>query len=137
GFEFGDSGGGAREADYSEFFDALFRRRGGGSGRSTRRGAGLNVRGEDHHAKILVDLDDAFTGATRTITLQVPTFAADGRVTLGERQLEVRIPKGIRAGQQLRLPGQGGPGLGEGTPGDLYLELEFRPHRLYRVDGGR
>jgi curved DNA-binding protein len=47
----------------------------------------------------------------------------------------VRIPKGVRQGQHIRLAGQGTPGLGGGPAGDLYLEVEFKPHRLYRVDG--
>jgi curved DNA-binding protein len=47
----------------------------------------------------------------------------------------VRIPKGVRQGQQIRLAGQGAPGIGRGAVGDLYLEIEFKPHPLYRVDG--
>src|SRR6185369_1621104 len=45
------------------------------------------------------------------------------------------IPKGIRPGQHLRLAGQGAPGTGGGAAGDLYLEIEFNPHRLFRVEG--
>jgi curved DNA-binding protein len=56
-------------------------------------------------------------------------------VSLQERRLEVEIPRGIREGQHLRLAGQGMPGIGGGPPGDLYLEVNFRPHPLYRVDG--
>jgi curved DNA-binding protein len=52
-----------------------------------------------------------------------------------ERQLDVNIPKGIRAGQHLRLAGQGEAGLGEGPAGDLYLEIAFNPHPHFRVDG--
>jgi curved DNA-binding protein len=47
----------------------------------------------------------------------------------------VRIPKGVRQGQHIRLAGQGSPGIGGGESGDLYLEVEFRPHRYYRVEG--
>jgi curved DNA-binding protein len=52
-----------------------------------------------------------------------------------ERTLQVGIPKGIRAGQQLRLAGQGSAGLGDGPRGDIYLEIAFAPHALWRVDG--
>ncbi|MEM9057815.1 MAG: DnaJ C-terminal domain-containing protein, partial [Pseudomonadota bacterium] len=45
------------------------------------------------------------------------------------------VPKGIRAGQQIRLAGQGDPGVGRGAAGDLLLEVSFNAHRLYRVDG--
>ena len=66
----------------------------------------------------------------------LPVLAtAEVRVTIRERTLNVRIPKGIRAGQQIRLTGQGGPGLGGAEPGDLFLEVEFRDHPLYRVVG--
>lgn len=51
-----------------------------------------------------------------------------------DRQLDVNIPKGIRSGQHLRLAGQGNPGHGQGPAGDLYLEIEFAPHPLFRVD---
>ncbi len=47
----------------------------------------------------------------------------------------MRIPKGIRDGQKIRLAGQGGAGVGRGPAGDLYLEVEFRPDARYRVDG--
>ncbi|HTN93553.1 MAG TPA: DnaJ C-terminal domain-containing protein [Gallionella sp.] len=132
GFEFsggGSSAGGA--ADYSDFFASLFGRdfRDGGGGASFR------TTGEDHHAKVLIDLEDAYQGATRTITLRVPTVDAQGHVVTRDRILNVTIPKGIREGQHIRLSGQGSPGAGEGKAGDLYLEIEFRPHPLYRVDG--
>jgi curved DNA-binding protein len=52
-----------------------------------------------------------------------------------ERTLDVHIPKGIRPGQHLRLAGQGNSGIGGGKAGDLYLEIAFNPHPLYRVDG--
>lgn len=84
---------------------------------------------------MLIDLEDTFQGATRTITLRVPVVDAQGHVAIKDRILNVAIPKGIRAGQHIRLSGQGSPGAGEGKAGDLYLEIEFRPHPLYRVDG--
>jgi curved DNA-binding protein len=49
--------------------------------------------------------------------------------------LSVRIPKGIRPGQQIRLAGQGSPGFGGAESGDLYLEVEFRDHPQYSVQG--
>jgi curved DNA-binding protein len=52
-----------------------------------------------------------------------------------DRSIEFVIPKGIRAGQHIRLAAQGSPGIGQGSPGDLYLDVAFLPHRLYRADG--
>ncbi len=137
GFEF--SGGGYTQGDsaaFSDFFESLFGQRGFSSaGRGAGAGAGFQVRGEDHHAKILIDLEDAYKGTTRTITLRVPEVDAQGHVRTRERTLNVRIPKGVRQGQQIRLAGQGAPGMGSGAQGDLYLEVEFNPHSFYRVEG--
>ncbi len=133
GFEFRD--GGYTESDaaqFSDFFDSLFGGRGRGGGRSHHR---FRARGEDHHAKVSVDLEDSYTGAQRAITLRAPELTDDGHVVLRERTLNVRIPKGIRSDQRIRLAGQGGPGLGDGQSGDLYLQVELNPHGLYRVDG--
>jgi curved DNA-binding protein len=92
--------------------------------------------GEDHHAKVVIDLVDAYRGARRSLTLRMPALDESGHGVLRERTLDVTIPKGVREGQHLRLAGQGGPGLGEGAPaGDLYLEIAFAPDPRFRVDG--
>ena len=144
GFEYSDGnfGGGhggfgsGYEGDQSEFFESLFgrgRHRQGGRGGNPRQG--MDFKGQDHHAKILIDLADAYNGAKRTIALHMPTQDANGHVSTQERKLDVSIPKGIKAGQNLRLAGQGGPGMGSGAAGDLYLEIDFHPNPIYRVDG--
>jgi curved DNA-binding protein len=122
-------------ADFSEFFESLFGRRGPEDlHRTSTHGAPLQ--GQDHHAKVAVDLLDACQGAARMISLHMPVADAAGRATLQERQLEVHIPKGVRAGQHLRLSGQGAAGHGGAPAGDLYLEVQFLPHPVFRVDGG-
>jgi len=134
GFEF--RGGGYTHAgaeDHSAFFEDLFGRGYAEPAGGTRRT--FHMRGEDHHAKVLIDLEDSYTGATRTITLRVPELTDDGHVTLRNRNINLRIPKGIKPGQQIRLTEQGAPGMGNAKPGDLYLEVEFRKHPYYRVDG--
>jgi curved DNA-binding protein len=134
GFEF--RGGGYTDAgagQFSDFFDSLFGGARVSPGEATRRA--FRMRGEDHHARVLIDLEDSYMGATRTITLRVPELTPDGHVTTREHSLNVRIPKGIRPGQQIRLAGQGAPGMGGGKAGDLYLEVDLRDHPLYRVDG--
>jgi len=93
------------------------------------------MHGEDHHARILIDLEDSFNGVSRSISLQMPETKPDGHVVSRKRTLKVRIPKGVRQGQQIRLSGQGAKGMGGGKTGDLYLEVEFKPHRYYRVEG--
>jgi len=132
GFEF--SGGGFTEGDsaaYSDFFESLF---GQEAKQAQGRQRSYHMRGEDHHARVLIDLEDAYNGAARTITLQAPDLDARGHVHTRDRTLNVKIPKGIRQGQKIRLNGQGSPGMGDGAAGDLYLEIEFKPHTLYRVE---
>ncbi|MBT8608155.1 DnaJ domain-containing protein [Polynucleobacter paneuropaeus] len=143
GFEFADNPnagfggyGGSYDGDQSEFFESLFGRgRHRQGGRSSNARQGMHFKGQDHHAKILIDLADAYNGAKRTISLHMPTQDPEGHVITQERKLDVNIPKGIKAGQNLRLSGQGGPGMGDGGAGDLYLEIDFHPSPLYKVDG--
>jgi curved DNA-binding protein len=131
GYEFrgGDADASGGFGEHSDFFDALFGRRGA----QARHRA--PPRAQDHHAKVLIDLVDAYRGAQRGILLQVPTLNAQGQMELSERTLDVAIPAGVREGQHLRLAGQGAPGFDGAPAGDLYLEIHFRPHPRYRVDG--
>jgi len=134
GFEF--SGGGFTGGDasaYSDFFESLFGH-GFGSAQAGQRQAGFHAHGEDHHAKVLIDLEDAYQGATRSITLQSPQVDSSGHVTTRQRTLNIKIPRGVKQGQRIRLSGQGSPGMGEGRAGDLYLEIEFKPHSFYKVE---
>ena len=133
GFEFSGDGsaGAASAADFSDFFESLYGR---GFESGGRRQQAAHARGEDHHAKVMIDLEDAYNGATRTIKLKRPELNAEGRVVMRPHQLNVTIPRGVRAGQHIRLAGQGAAGIGQGPPGDLYLEIEFHPHPLYRVE---
>lgn len=131
GFEF--SGGGFDSnstSDQSEFFEALF-----GRHARNRQNQNVNVKGQDHHAKVMIDLSDAYHGAKRSISLKMPSHDAQGRVIMQERVLDVVIPVGIHAGQHLRLSSQGAPGLGNGPAGDLYLEILFKPNSLFRIEG--
>lgn len=134
GFEFSGGGfTGAGGAGFSDFFENLF---GGGGFQSGPQstGRGFDSRGEDHHAKVLIDLEDAFSGASRRITLQRTEVDETGRVRTKPHSLNVKIPKGIKPGQSIRLTGQGAKGAGRGAAGDLYLKVEFNPHPLYRVE---
>ena len=134
GFEF--SGGGFSPGDaagFSDFFAELFGHMGGARGFGMRghdRG-----RAEDHHARIMLDIEDSFTGAVRQLSLRVPQLDTSGRVSLTTRTLNVKIPKGVYAGQIIRLAGQGGPGVGSVPAGDLLLEVEFRPHPRFHAEG--
>ena len=139
GFEFhgGSTASGASgAADFSEFFENLFGQASGRQYYTDGHGEGAyQARGEDSHAKVFIDLEDAYNGASRSLTLRSTVLSKEGRPQLKERTLNVKIPKGVRQGQNIRLKGQGSPGIGGGLHGDLYLEIEFNPHSIYKVVG--
>jgi len=136
GFEFTGQGYTPNETvDFSDFFAELFGHMGGAHAGTRSRHAGFRVQGEDHHAKVLLDLEDTFSGATRQISLRVPKVDAQGRVQLGTRTLNVKIPRGVHAGQIIRLAGQGAPGVNGAPAGDLLLEVQFKPHAYFRAEG--
>ncbi len=131
GPDFGGHTFGDGDEDYSDFFETLFRSRTQAEG---ARREGFHAHGQDQHASIQIDLEDAYHGAKRSLSLRFPQHQADGTVSSTERVIEFSIPKGVRAGQNIRLAGQGAPSIGDGKPGDLYLEVEFLPHARYRVE---
>ncbi|ESQ17404.1 MAG TPA: cytochrome C biogenesis protein [Chromatiaceae bacterium] len=124
-------------AQFSDFFSSIFGGMGsmGGFG-GAARGARENMRrrGTDQTARIRISLEDAYHGASRQLRLDVPEFDRNGQLQTRTRTLNVRIPAGIVEGQQIRLAGQGSPGLA-GDNGDLFLEIEFEPHPIYRCEG--
>jgi curved DNA-binding protein len=119
--------------DFSDFFSSLF---GAGSPFGGARGdrEGFSAGGQDHFAKIEIALEDAYGGGAHTIELKSPEVQ-DGHVAVKPRTLRVNIPAGVTEGQQIRLAGQGSGGVGGGRAGDLYLEMSFKPHPLYLVQG--
>jgi len=129
------AGGGGFDA--SDFFESLFGQGGfqGGSAYESYAGQGAHAGGQDQHASIQIDLADAFHGTTRQLSLSEPVLSEQGHMVNKQRTLQVKIPKGITQGQTMRLKGQGQVAPGGGSRGDLYLEVNFLPHALYRVEG--
>ena len=119
------------DAHFSDFFSSLF----GDAGGFSSAGEGRARGGRDHHARVDIDLEEAFRGGTRTLELRRPQHKSDGSVELSTHAVKVTVPAGLTDGQQLRLSGQGEPGQGEGRAGDLYLEVHIRPHELYQLEG--
>lgn len=118
-FEFGGTG-------FSDFFEQMFgARRSGG-----RAGGFSNVpqRGSDVEADILVTIEEAFHGSTRQISFRRGNSPKTQTYT-------VKIPKGVREGQRIRLAGQGGGGAAGGEAGDLFLRVKFQKHPDYDVEG--
>jgi curved DNA-binding protein len=123
-----------REQDFSDFFAELFGNR-GRRPQQRPQSASMRLRGEDSHARIMVDLRDSFAGATRQISLRVPELTPAGDVALRDKILHVKIPQGITEGKIIRLKGQGGPGFNGGEAGDLYLEVAFLSDPVFRAEG--
>lgn len=119
-FHFGGTG-------FSDFFEQIFggARRGGFSGFGAEPGP---ARGEDVEADILVTLEEAMNGSTRAISFR---RGEGGKI----ETYTVKIPKGIREGQRIRLAGQGNSGDRGGGSGDLYLRVKFQKHPDFDIDG--
>ena len=144
GFEFRGAprgGGGDFDSSFSDFFSSLFGGGGvaGGPFEGAFGGAGGRRRaprkGRDHHARIDIDLEEAFRGGSRMFELQRPELTDDGTLQVRKHTVKVNIPAGIGDGQQLRLAGQGEPSTTGGPAGDLFLEVHIRPHGKYQLDG--
>jgi curved DNA-binding protein len=137
GFEFSRGSASGDASQFSDFFSELFGARSpfGRAAGGPRTSRGFAAAGQDHVARVEIDLEDAYRGATRMIELRAPELTADGHVAVKPRALKVSIPAGVTEGQQIRLAGQGSPGVGGGPPGDLLLEVSFRPHPQFKVDG--
>ncbi|MBU8974715.1 MULTISPECIES: DnaJ C-terminal domain-containing protein [unclassified Lysobacter] len=101
--------GGGAGGGFSDFFESLFGR--GGFG---QRGPGPQPRG-DTRAKLAISLETVYEGGSV-------------RISVNNKTLDVRVPKGIRPGQVIRLAGQG-------AHGDLLLEIEYAAHPQFEVDG--
>jgi len=127
-FHFGGTG-------YSDFFEHLFGSQGGrGRGFSGEGGgfsgyeAGRSARGQDVEADVMVTLEEGLRGSDRQISFR---RGDSGKV----QTYTVKIPKGVREGQRIRLAGQGGAGSGGGPAGDLFLRIKFQKHPELEVKG--
>ena len=114
------------DAGFEDLLRSIFGERGGFRGTTGARSWQGPVRGRDIHYKMNITLDEAYSGGSRQIRLATHS---------GEKTINVKIPKGVTRGQELRLKGQGEPGTDKDNAGDLYLELDFAPHSLFEVDG--
>ena len=148
GFEFSDGAGaaGGTDGEFSDFFEQLFGRQ--ARAQRAHRATGQHrqappdaewggtpppTRGIDHQAKIELDLLDAYQGAERTLALRSARLDDAGHMVHEQRSLQVKIPKGVREGQLIRLSGQGSPGTGGAPAGDLFLEVQFKPDARWRA----
>jgi curved DNA-binding protein len=106
-------GGGEAGGGFSDFFESLFGRP---RGRAAGDGPSMRAPRGNERARIEVDLETIYTGGKQ-------------RIVVNGRTLDVRIPKGVLSGQQIRLAGQASSG------GDLLLDIGYRSHPQFQVEG--
>ena len=122
GFSFeGEPTAGRSGEGFSDFFTSMF-------GRAAQpEAADLKPqRGADEHVKLVIDAADALQGGVHAITVRALAPDDQGHRAVMLRRVKVQVPKGIAAGQHIRLPGQGSAGRGGAASGDLYVEIQFR-----------
>ena len=131
---------GAGAPDMNDFFASLFGDQGFGGGAGGSRYGGARSapprRGQDVETTITVSLEDAFHGATRSLSLTIPNGRYDvgrGREDSTTRKADIKVPSGVAEGQKIRLSGQGADGAG--GPGDLYLIVHIAPHPQFERVG--
>lgn len=73
-------------------------------------------------------------GEGKIIKESCPECRGEGKI-MQERRIEVKIPPGVDNGSRLRVPGEGEAGVRGGPPGDLYVVIKVRPHKIFKRDG--
>ncbi|WP_297478193.1 DnaJ C-terminal domain-containing protein [uncultured Photobacterium sp.] len=129
--------GGGQQGGYSDFedmfggaFGDMFSNARGGRGGFGGRHSTRPQKGEDLQYTMEIDLEDAISGASRVIDL--PVF--EGSVQTNKK-LNIKIPAGIEEGGRIRLSGKGHPGINGGPQGDVYIQMNIRPHPRYTREG--
>jgi len=113
--------------DLGDIFDVFSKQ---GTSTRVRNGDFSNrpVEGDDLRYDMEIDFMDAFNGGQKKISYKDPSTGQQSTLT-------VKIPKGIKDQQKLRLKGKGMPGMNGGPQGDLYINVNIRPHPNFRLDG--
>lgn len=128
-FGLGGMGGGFRASSgQGSPFETFFFQSGGPGGRTAYHSPGQQqpVKGSDLTYELAVSLEEILNGSEKTISLR-----REGKT----ENVSVKIPKGIKAGQKLRLAGKGSPSPYGGPPGDLFLIINEQPHPVFSRDG--
>jgi curved DNA-binding protein len=131
GFQGGAPGGGFSGGDFSDFFESIFSggaQQGGATFRQGQGHAQRQPRGADLQLKLDISLEEAFDGGSKTIQFAKTSASAE------MKKLKINIPKGVSNGQKIRLAKQGQASPYGGESGDLYLEMNILPHRLFRLE---
>jgi curved DNA-binding protein len=125
--------GGFNGGDFSDFFESVF----GGNGQQAGHGRQRQAppKGEDQSLKLSISLEEAYLGGSKTIQFSQKSPKDDTLSSPELKKLKINIPKGVSTGQKIRLSKQGYESSHGGESGDLYLEMNILPHRMYKLDG--
>lgn len=134
----GGFGGGAGGADFGDIFGDMFGQ--GGFGGAGGFGGGFGGqrqarprKGEDQHIKVMVSLEEAITGAERTINVEVGHKDSHS-YSYDTKPIKVRIPAGVLQDQKIRVREKGHQGFNGGPNGDVIIEINLQKHKTFRVD---
>jgi len=106
-----------------------------GLGAGRQRGGAFPIPGQDYEVTASISIEDAWRGTELELNLSMPDYDEHGRLQRVARNIKARIPKGVTDGEKLRLRGKGGKGVNGGHDGSLFLNIQFKPHPLYRAAG--
>jgi curved DNA-binding protein len=129
GSQQGSQGYSFDDVDLSDLFASFSKGRQGGQHQSRS----MPIPGQDYELAAQVSLEDAFNGTTVDLNFTVPEYDTQGQLKRVSHSFKARIPKGVVDGQKMLLRGKGGRGANGGANGNLYLNISFTPHRLFRV----
>jgi curved DNA-binding protein len=131
----GGHGDNQYQGNFSDFFSSVFGADGDTQSSHSTSRRPFSQRGQDIETELPIFLEDTLSEASKEISYHLPRIDSDGRVTEVKKTLKVKIPAGVADGERIRLKGQGGLGVGEGTSGDLYIRIRLVPHPLFDVEG--
>jgi len=122
----GGMGGAGGAVDFSDLFESIF---GGSAAPGGRRSSAGSFRadGQDVEQTTEITLEEAFSGTARAYSFHNPNGQP--------RRIDVKIPAGADTGTRVRMAGEGGPGIGGGRRGDLYVLVKLLPHERYERNG--
>ena len=133
---------------FGSMFGSLFGQASGAAGGFQQR----SRKGQDIEQRVEVTFDEAFRGTERRFEVQTPETCSlchgEGMVRGGicprcsgagtimrPHKIDVTIPAGVTSGQRIRVRGKGGPGIGGGPNGDVFLIVQVRPDTRFEIDG--
>jgi DnaJ-class molecular chaperone len=113
--------------DLGDIFD-VFSNRGGSTRARSPNYRNMPREGEDLRYDIEINFMEAFHGGKRKVQYRDPTSGEN-------KVLTVKIPRGVKDDQKLRLKGKGMPGENGGQPGDLYIVVHVKKHNKFEREG--